>query len=218
VDADRRQAEAGGTRRDGLYDPSYEHDGCGIGFVANLNGVRSHELVDQGLTILANMEHRGACGADPCSGDGAGIMIQVPHEYLRDAAGVPLPGAGEYAVGMVFLPRDPAQRTACEDLANRVFAEEGLRILGWRDVPVDPGPIGELARAGMPFVRQVFIARYSLDDGVFARKLYVARTRIEHAVRDSGLPDREAFYFSSLSSSSSPRSPTPPSTPSASRW
>ncbi|HEY3357325.1 MAG TPA: glutamate synthase large subunit [Polyangia bacterium] len=200
MDPDRR--DVGRAAGGGLYDPSYEHDGCGVGFVAHLHGVRAHDLIDQGLTILANMEHRGAVGSDPSSGDGAGITIQVPHEYLRDAAsalGITLPGAGEYAVGMVFLPQDPAQRAACEDLTNRILAEEGLRVLGWRDVPVDPSPIGQLARDGMPFVRQLFVARYSLDDGVFGRKLYVARMRVEHAVLDSGLPERDAFYFSSLS-------------------
>ncbi|GIW53796.1 MAG: hypothetical protein KatS3mg082_0200 [Nitrospiraceae bacterium] len=189
--------------KQGLYDPRYEKDSCGIGFVVNIKGQKSHSIVQKGLQVLENLFHRGAQGCDPCTGDGAGILLQVPHEFLRRAAadvGIKLPGAGEYGVGMVFLPRDAAARKQCETLVERVIAEERARFLGWRDVPVKSEAIGTVARRTEPVIRQVFIARDILNEGQFERKLYVIRKRVEKAIRESAIQGREYFYIPSLSS------------------
>ena len=188
--------------KQGLYDPRYEKDGCGIGFVVNIKGQKSHSIVEKGLQVLENLYHRGAQGCDPCTGDGAGILMQVPHEFLKRAAAdvhVRLPNAGEYGVGMVFLPRESASRRQCEQLFERVISEEGARLLGWRDVPVKSEAIGEQARRTEPVIRQVFIARDILNDAQFERKLYVIRKRVEQAIRDSAIEGREHCYVPSLS-------------------
>jgi glutamate synthase (NADPH/NADH) large chain/glutamate synthase (ferredoxin) len=189
-------------QKQGLYDPQHEKDSCGIGFVVNIKGHQSHEIVRQGLQILENLTHRGAQGCDPCTGDGAGILLQVPHAFLKRAAGdvgVHLPNAGEYGVGMVFMPPQADARQQCETLFAKVIAEEGARLLGWRDVPVKSDAIGEVARRTEPFMRQVFIARDVLNEAQFERKLYVIRRRVEGAIRESAIHGREYFYISSLS-------------------
>ena len=149
--------------KQGLYDPRHEKDSCGIGFVVNIKGQKSHDIVRKGLQVLENLAHRGAQGCDPCTGDGAGILLQVPHEFLKRAAGdvgIKLPDAGEYGVGMVFLPPDCASAAAMRDAVRpRSSSEEGARLLGWRDVPVKSDAIGVQARKTEPFMRQVFIAR-----------------------------------------------------------
>src|SRR5438067_10797644 len=158
--------------KQGLYDPANEKDGCGIGFVANIKGVPSHDIVRKGLQVLDNLFHRGAQGCDPCTGDGAGILLQVPHAFLKQAAAdvhVKLPGAVEYGVGMVFLPRDAAQRRQCEQLFEQVIAEEHAHLLGWRDVPVNRDAIGVQARRTEPVIRQIFIARGTLTPSQFER-------------------------------------------------
>ena len=142
--------------KQGLYDPRHEKDSCGIGFVVNIKGQKSHDIVRQGLQVLENLTHRGAQGCDPCTGDGAGILLQVPHEFLRRAAGdagVKLPGAGEYGVGQVFLPPSSAARQQCETLFGKIVEQEGARLLGWRDVPVKNDAIGVQARKTEPFMR-----------------------------------------------------------------
>ena len=190
--------------KQGLYDPEQEKDSCGIGFVVNITGQKSHTIVQQGLQILENLSHRGAQGCDPCTGDGAGILLQVPHEFLKRAAddvGVLLPNAGEYGVGMVFLPPQLDARQQCEALFSRIVEEEGARLLGWRDVPVKSDAIGAVARSTEPFMRQVFIARDVLNEGQFERKLYVIRKRVETAIRESAIQGRDYFYISSLSAS-----------------
>ncbi|MEK6640854.1 MAG: glutamate synthase large subunit, partial [Nitrospirota bacterium] len=190
--------------KQGLYDPEQEKDSCGIGFVVNITGQKSHTIVQQGLQILENLSHRGAQGCDPCTGDGAGILLQVPHEFLKRAAddvGVLLPNAGEYGVGMVFLPPQVDARQQCEALFSRIVEEEGARLLGWRDVPVKSDAIGAVARSTEPFMRQVFIARDVLNEGQFERKLYVIRKRVETAIRESAIQGRDYFYISSLSAS-----------------
>src|SRR5690242_2862154 len=140
----------------GLHDPRFEHAACGLGALARLGGAGDHELVERALLALANLEHRGATGADPETGDGAGILTALPDRLLRDVFAAErlgeLPAAGAYAVGMVFLPRDPERRLRCEELAVRICAEEGHRALGWRDVPVRPEAIGRVARASEPVV------------------------------------------------------------------
>ena len=165
----------------GLYDPRFEHDACGLGALVRLDGCRQHALISQALEVLANMDHRGASGADAETGDGAGILTQLPHAFLRDVAdrelGLALPAPGDYAIGMAFLPRDAVQRLRCEELFVRICVEEGHRALGWRDVPVRREEIGTLARATEPVIRQLFVERRGGDDGAFGRKLHVIRRR-----------------------------------------
>src|SRR5262245_40717701 len=135
--------------RDGLYDPAHEHDACGVGFVVDIKGTKSHAIVSQALTVLKNLLHRGACGCEPNTGDGAGILIQMPHAFLGrecERIGIALPGPGHYGTGLVFLPRDPAERALCQSILERIVAEEGQSVLGWRDVPTDDSPVGPTAR------------------------------------------------------------------------
>ncbi|MCE2392236.1 MAG: glutamate synthase large subunit [Proteobacteria bacterium] len=188
--------------KQGLYDPRFEHDACGIGFVAYLDGRQSHETIQRGLQVLVNLTHRGAAGSDPETGDGAGILMQIPHRFLLEATaplGIRLPEPGEYGVGMVFLPRDDAQHAMCVETVERTIAEEGQHVLGWRDVPNHPEHIGRTAREVMPLIRQVFVLRGAgFDQPEFERKLYVIRKRIENEL----LLGRTApeFHFASFSS------------------
>ncbi|MGE3511725.1 MAG: glutamate synthase central domain-containing protein, partial [Vicinamibacterales bacterium] len=197
----------------GLYDPRYEHDACGVGFVVDMKGRKSHAIVSQALQVLMNLAHRGACGCEANTGDGAGIMVQMPDRFLRKVAPAPLPPAGEYAAGLVFLPTDPVHRAACEALCASIIAEEGQVLLGWRDVPTDDSTVGPSAVAVEPVFRQLFIGRGSLAPARhatasgdvqtrFERKLYVVRKRIEHLADALGLPEsaRRQFYIVSLSS------------------
>ncbi len=170
--------------RQGLYDPSFEHDACGIGFVADIQGRKSHKIVDQGVEVLVNLTHRGACGCDPDTGDGAGLLLQVPHEFFQKRAaelGFELPDAGRYGVGMLFLSKDPEDRLKAREMVERVVAEEGQRVLGWREVPVNSNAIGWLARESEPAIEQVFIGRGEAAEELtveqWERKLYVIRRR-----------------------------------------
>jgi glutamate synthase (NADPH) large chain len=192
----------GFPQRQGLYDPQFEKDSCGIGFVVNIKGKKSHDIVRKGLQILENLTHRGAQGSDAHTGDGAGILLQTPHAFLKRVAGdtgVVLPDVGEYGVGQLFLPPGVDSRRLCEKLFTEIIHAEGLRLLGWRDVPVKSDQIGAVARTTEPFMRQVFIARDALNDTQFERKLYVIRKRVETAVEESAIQGREHFYVSSLS-------------------
>ena len=186
----------------GLYDPRQERDACGVGFVANIKGKPSHDTVSQGLQILGNLTHRGAVGADPLAGDGAGILIQIPDAFLRAqcaAQGIVLPAAGSYGVGMLFLSRDAAIRAACEQILVEKIAVEGQQLLGWRDVPVDNSGLGESVKKSEPIVRQVFIGcgANCADTDAFERKLFVIRKTVQHAVRR--LPVAQGLYIPSLS-------------------
>jgi glutamate synthase domain-containing protein 2/glutamate synthase domain-containing protein 1/glutamate synthase domain-containing protein 3 len=187
----------------GLYDPAFEHDACGIGFVASIRREKSHEIIKQGIQVLINLTHRGACGCDPETGDGAGLLIQIPHKFfVRECAqlGFELPAEGEYAVGMTFLPVEKHQRLQCEGILERIIREEGLSVLGWRDTPVDGDAIGRVARASQPYIQQVFVARADgLDEDAFERKLYIVRKRVEHEVAESDVEDKQFFYIPSLS-------------------
>jgi glutamate synthase (ferredoxin) len=148
--------------RQGLYDPQFEHEACGVGFVVNIKGRKSHSIISQSLQVLLNLDHRGACGCEANTGDGAGILIQTPHEFLKlvsKEARVTLPAAGEYGVGMVFLPPDPAQRAECERIFADIAAEEGQRVLGWRTIPTSNNSLGATAKVSEPLMRQVFLAR-----------------------------------------------------------
>jgi glutamate synthase (NADPH/NADH) large chain len=187
-----------------LYEPSFEHDACGFGFVCDIAGRPYHGIVRDALTVLVNLEHRGASGSEPNTGDGAGILTQVPFGFLGTVAaeeGLHLPGGGGYGVGMVFLPRDEASHAACEGHVAKVLAVEGLALLGWRDVPTQAAGLGETARASQPVIRQVFVGRPAdvADDLAFDRRLYVARRLVEKAISRSALPGRGDFYVSSLS-------------------
>jgi glutamate synthase (ferredoxin) len=189
----------------GLYDPRHEHDACGVGFVVDMKGRRSHTIVTQALTVLKNLLHRGACGCEPNTGDGAGILIQMPDTFLRREAarlGFPLPAPGHYGAGLVFLPRHAAQAEECRRILTAIAVEEGQAVIGWRDVPTDDSPIGPTAAAVEPSFKQVFIARSPdlPDQAAFERKLYVIRKRAEHAVAAAGLSLGKYFYLPSLSS------------------
>ena len=190
--------------KQGLYDPKFEHDACGVGFVVNIKGEKSHEIVEQALTVLENLDHRGACGCEENTGDGAGILLQVPHLFFQhecDGLGFHLPEPGQYGVGMIFLPDDRDRRHQCERTLEEIIAGEGQRLLGWRKVPTDNLYLGETAKSCEPFVRQVFIGRGPgiEDDMAFERKLYVIRRRAENALRYGGGAGGEYFYVSSLS-------------------
>jgi glutamate synthase (ferredoxin) len=193
--------------KQGLYDPQYEHDSCGVGFVVDLHGRRSHDIIQMALEILSNMEHRGACGCEANTGDGAGITLQAPHAFLQQQCahlGFHLPEAGQYGVGMVFLPTQTGDRQRCQELFEQVVQEEGQTVLGWRDVPVDNSSLGATARRDEPIFRQIFIGRqdaslHGQDSLAFERKLYVIRRRVENAVRESGLAQAWMFYVPSLS-------------------
>ena len=188
----------------GLYDPWFEHEACGVSFVVNTKGKRSNEIVRQGLQVLLNLSHRGACGCEANTGDGAGILMQKPHAFLKHVAaaeGVHLPEPEEYGVGMVFLPKDTRQRKRCEKYFEEIVATEGQRVLGWRTVPTDNALLGETAVQSEPVIRQVFIARGPkiLDDMAFERALYVIRRQAERLIRYSTSAYGQQFYLASLS-------------------
>src|SRR5262245_38207073 len=191
----------------GLYDPRHEHDACGVGFVVHIKGQRSHDIIRKALTVLINLEHRGACGCEANTGDGAGILIQTPDAFLRKAVSLALPDAGSYGAGLVFLPRDERDRETIRNLMAAVVQEEGATLLGWRDVPNDNSLIGDSAKATQPIFQQVFIAAREAistpeDRQRFERKLYVIRKRIERAADGVSIHalSRRFFYIVSLSS------------------
>ena len=189
----------------GLYDPGHEHDACGIGFVASISGQKSHDIIQKGIQVLLNLAHRGACGCDPETGDGAGVLIQIPHKFFArecEKLGFTLPKPGSYGVGMTFLPVEKHQRLQCEGILERIIREEGLILLGWRDTPVYASAIGRVARASQPYIQQIFVKCPSgvcADEDAFERKLYVVRKRAENEIRDSGIEGAEMFYIPSLS-------------------
>jgi glutamate synthase (NADPH/NADH) large chain len=189
----------------GLYDPSNERDACGVGFVAHIKGAKSHDIIQKGLQILLNLDHRGATGADELFGDGAGILIQIPDDLYRAemaAAGVTLPPPGEYGVGMVFLPKETASRIACEQELERTVRAEGQRVIGWRDVPVDRDmEMSPLVRTSEPVIRQIFIGRGRdvMVPDALERKLYVIRKRASHAIQSLGLKHGKEYFVPSMS-------------------
>ena len=191
--------KSGIPERQGLYDPQFEHDACGIGAVVHIKGERSHAIVRQALAALKNLDHRGGVGSEPTSGDGAGILLQIPHEYYEKVcaqAGFSLPARGEYGTGLAFLSHDRAERAAAELELARIVGEEGQRLIEFRDVPVDDSMLGKTAKGCMPYIRQVFIGRECLQGDAFERKLYIIRRRMEKAAKERGFK----FYMPSLSS------------------
>ena len=185
----------------GLYDPQFEHDACGVGFIVHMNGQKSHDIVEQALTILTNLEHRGACGAETNTGDGAGILLQIPHKFMNKVAAeenITLPEPGEYGVGIIYAAPDPGVREQGRREFEQIVAEEGQQVLGWRDVPTDNSTMGDTAKSSEPFMQQVFIQRGSdLDEAAFERKLFVIRKRTHKAIRHE-MGD-SFWYESSLS-------------------
>ncbi|HVM32042.1 MAG TPA: glutamate synthase central domain-containing protein, partial [bacterium] len=176
-------------------------DSCGVGFVAHMKNKKSHEIVEQGIEILYNLTHRGACGCETNTGDGAGILLQIPDKFFRKNAGVSLPPEGEYGVGAVFLPKNHEQIKACEDLIAKVLQEEGLSLLGWRVTPTENTELGLTARASEPIMKHLFVGKPQglKDQDAFERKLFLARKRIENQVAASALSEKALFYVASLS-------------------
>ena len=192
------------TRNRGLYRPEFERDACGIGFVANIKGNKNHQVISDALTILENMEHRGACGCESNTGDGAGILIQTPHAFFFDEClkmGIHLPAFGRYGVGSVFFPREIRLREECRDIFSRTAEELGLEVLAWRKVPVNPEDIGFTARSVEPEIEQVFVAcpDHITDPMAFERKLFVLRNYSSHLINNSVKKDPIGFYIASLS-------------------
>jgi glutamate synthase (NADPH) large chain len=187
----------------GLYHPRNEHDACGMGLVASIRGEKSHEIIRKGLEVLINLTHRGASGCDPETGDGAGILIQIPHAFFSRECGklgIQVPEAGEYGVAMCFLPVDKHSRLQCEGEFERIAQEEGLKVLGWRDTPVNGDAIGREARASQPYIEQLFVARPAgLDEDAFERLLYRVRRRAENEIAESEIEGKEDFYVPSFS-------------------
>ena len=189
----------------GLYDPAKEHDACGVGFVANMHNEKSHDIVRMGLQILVNIDHRGATGADPKAGDGCGMLAQIPHEFFvgkAAEAGIDLPEPGDYAIGVMFLPKDGAARRDIEAIANETIAAEGFTLLGWRDVPVDSSVLGESVIESEPVTRQVFVKRPEAIDSsdLFERRMYILRKAISGAIFAKKDPRFAGYYTVSMSS------------------
>src|SRR5262245_35969678 len=171
------------TRPRGLYHPRSQHDACGVSFVVDVQGRESHRIIELGLAALCNLDHRGASGAETTTGDGAGISVQVPDAFLRAVAGFPLPPAGQYGVGLAFVPSDDEARTKVEAGIEVIVADEGLTVLGWRSVPVVADDVGPSALAVMPAFRQAFVSDPAGASGIdLDRKLYCVRKRVEHEV------------------------------------
>ena len=195
--------------KQGLYDPRHEHDACGVGFVANIKGKKSQEVIACGLEILVNLDHRGAAGADPLVGDGAGILIQIPDALLRDWAvrqDVDLPAPGDYAVAMCFLPCDTATRDTAIGQFEHFIRVEGQQLIGWRDVPVDTTGLGVAVLEQMPVIRQAIVARGAgtADQDAFERKILAIRKQTQNPLADLakkfGMPNLARFYMPSFSS------------------
>ncbi len=190
----------------GLYDAALEHDSCGIGFVADIRGRRSHHIIEQGQTVLTNLTHRGAVGADPLAGDGAGMLIQMPHAFFRaeaDRLGIDLPADGEYGVGMVFLPQNEVDRIVCENVLIELVVAEGMTVLGWREVPVDSSCLGESVKPREPFIRQIFVGRGDAITNAdeFERKLFVIRKQAHNTIKHRAphVTDEDFYYVPSMS-------------------
>src|SRR5690606_35444077 len=190
--------------KQGLYDPAYEHDACGVGFVVDIKGRKSHEILRQGLQVLTNLDHRGACGSEPNTGDGAGVLLQMPHRFLVEACkknGIVVPEPGEYGCGVIFLPRNATLRRRIEERFEQIVQSEGQNIIGWRTVPTRNSMLGDTAKYCEPFMRQVFIGRNPdiTDELAFERKLYVIRKRAYSEIRASTMEGAASWYVASLS-------------------
>ncbi len=182
----------------GLYNPANEHDNCGIGFVAHIKGQASHDIITRGLRVLENLDHRGATSADNATGDGAGILMQIPHEYIKSVLKIDVPEQGQYGTGLIFLPQQEKEASKCLDLLTQYIQEEGLELICYRDVPIDTSAPGEIAKRTEPKVKQVFV-KSNLEPEALERKLYIVRKLTEKAIANSNLKYKEAFYQPSFS-------------------
>ncbi len=182
----------------GLYNPENEHDNCGIGFVAQLKGIASHDIIERGLEVLENMDHRGATGADNSSGDGAGLLMQIPHDFITNVLKMKVGEQGKYGTGLIFLPKEESEAAFCIEILSKHIEAEGLKLVGYRDVPVDSSVPGEIAKTTEPMVKQVFI-KANLEKDDLERKLFVVRKLAEKEIRESNLTYKGSFYQPSLS-------------------
>jgi len=192
-------------RAQGLYDPSFEKDSCGVGFIVNVKGEKSHKIVKDGMHILERLAHRGATAADPKTSDGAGLIIQLPHEFLVKAAGesgITLPDEGQYGAGLIFLPKEESDYKFIKEAFDRAISEKGQALLGWRKVPVDNSAIGYIAKGKEPNFEMIFIKKgaNTPDQAAFERKLYVIRKKVENSVRLADLKQKSYFYVTNISS------------------
>jgi glutamate synthase (ferredoxin) len=199
-----RPRRTGLPPKQGLYDPWFEHDACGVGFVVDMKGRKSHQILQRALQVLKNLDHRGASGSEPNTGDGAGVLLQMPHAFHKEVckkARIALPGLGEYGSGLAFLPRNIGKRRRLEERFEQIVQSEGQVVLGWRTVPTNNASLGETAKSCEPFIRQIFIGRNPVltDDMAFERKLYVIRKRAYNEIRTSTLDGAEFWYLCSLS-------------------
>ena len=193
--------------KQGLYDPANEHDACGVGFVVDIKGRKSHQILSQAIQVLRNLDHRGACGCEVNTGDGAGVLLQMPHKFLQtvaEKAGFALPAPGEYGSGLLFLPRNASKRRKLEEKFEQIVQSEGQTVIGWRTVPTNNKSLGETARGSEPFVVQVFIGRGASNGGVgdelaFERSLYIIRKRAYSEIRTSTMDGADFWYVCSLS-------------------
>ncbi len=201
---DHVHSDPGFPSQQGLYHPENEKDACGLGFIANINGIKSHDVILKGIQILVNLTHRGACGCDPETGDGAGILIQIPHQFFVKECqklGIELPAEGQYGVGMCFLPVQQQQRLITKGILEKIIEEEGLTVLGWRDTPINGNAIGRVARESQPYIEQIFVGfPEQLSQDEMERRLFVVRKRAEKEISESDLRDKNFFYLSSFSS------------------
>ena len=186
-------------KKQGLYLPEFEHENCGAGFICNLKGEKTNQIIHDALEILVKLEHRGGVSSDGKTGDGAGLLIDIPHDYFKRVCDFELPEQRKYAVGMVFLPKRSNQLSFCKNTFEQEVKNQGLRVLGWREVPVNPSALGEIALASEPQIEQLFIAQDDIEEKLFKAKLYAARKITEHTIYNSKLSDNEAFYVPSLS-------------------
>ena len=183
--------------RQGLYSPEFEHENCGIGFVTQLKGKKSHDIIEKGLETLENMTHRGAEGADSKTGDGAGILVQIPRDFYL-IQGYSLPPEGQFGTGIIFLPGDKAEAAKCKEVLTELIAGENIDVIGFRDVPRDNSTIGEVAKAAEPAMEQILLGA-DMDQDTLERKLFIIRKKAEKRISESNLKEKHLFYICSLS-------------------
>ncbi|MFI3324323.1 MAG: glutamate synthase subunit alpha, partial [Rikenellaceae bacterium] len=184
--------------KQGLYDPKFEHDACGVGLLANIRGVKSHEIIEKGLQVLEHMVHRGAEGADPATGDGAGIMLQIPHEFIL-LQGITVPEKGRYGTGLIFLPKDPIDQQKALDIIDLALLEDGLSLLALRNVPVNSSLLGVGSGAAEPDIKQLFVVEQRTSELTLDARIYCLRKKIEQRFAQSDIVDKVSCYIVSLS-------------------
>ena len=186
--------------KQGLYLPEFEHENCGVGFICSLKGIKSNDIIHKALEILEKLEHRGAVSSDGKTGDGAGILIDIPHDFFVSKCEFKLPNAGDYAVSNVFLPIKENQKLFCETIFEKHIKEQRLKILGWRNVPINSSVLGNIAAKTQPFIKQIFIGKTNekQDDFQFNLKLFIARKKAEHEIYNSKLSENAFFYLPSF--------------------